>query len=344
MKTLAKSVAIVVAVLLIAFVAFYFWASNSTYNADDYASIHNYNDARGGPLPDTLRVATYNIGYLSGMANNRPVREPESFYLRNMASARDLLVEMDADVVGLQEIDFRSRRSYDHHQMDALAAAGYAYGAMAVNWDARYVPFPYGLPRVNFGRMLSGQAVLSRVPILRQERVVLEQPPNPFWYNAFYLDRLAQIVVLDSDPTLAVVNVHLEAFHRETRERHAEALIAIVDSLAADHAILLIGDFNAVPEQLADGDSVAEATMTRLEGHPVLDAVYASGAFGDRVPGTYPADEPVRKIDHILYDARYLEPVEAAVLDAEGPPADHRPVVAAFRRIDGPGIGGGPAQ
>src|SRR5690625_7652311 len=97
--------------------------------------------------------------------------------------------------------------------------------------------------------MYSGQAVLSRLPVLDHRRIVLEEPPNPFWYNAFYLDRLAQIVILDANPRIALINVHLEAFHRETRERHARALVALVDTLAETHATLLVGDVHAVPER-----------------------------------------------------------------------------------------------
>ncbi len=346
MRTFLKWLLVVVVVIALAFVVFYFWASRPVYDSDSYVQIRSYAAAPLPALPDTLIIATYNIGYLSGLVNNRPIRESEDFYAGNLASARDLLASIDADVVGFQEIDFASRRSYDFHQMDSLATSlGYAAGGMAVNWDVRYVPFPYGMPRVHFGRILSGQAVLSRFAVSHHERIVLQKPPNPFWYNAFYLDRLAQVVYLDTDPRLAVINVHLEAFHRGTREEQAGTLLTLVDSLAAEHAVLLVGDFNAVPSELYDSNSVSaaeaeqragEQTMEILTAHEILAAVYSSDVMSVGESATFPADEPRIKIDHILYDTRYFRPIEASVHDAPGPPADHRPVVAKFVMVDEP--------
>lgn len=325
-------------------VSFYLWASSRVHSPEHDTQVVEYSAVPLSELPDTFTVATYNIGYLSGMTNNRPVARPRELFGANLSAARDLLRAMDADVIGFQEIDFGSQRSFDVQQMDALSdAGGYANGAMAVNWDARYVPFPYGGPSVQFGRMYSGQAVLSRLPVLDHRRIVLEEPPNPFWYNAFYLDRLAQIVILDANPRIALINVHLEAFHHETRVRHARELVALVDSLAETHAIMLIGDFNAVPERFA-GHNIEELpdreqrendrTASIIEGIEILTPVYAAHDFGGR-HNTFPADEPQIKLDHIYFDNRFFELVDAEVVSAGGePPSDHHPVMARFRRAD----------
>lgn len=344
MRKVLRWIAAVLLLLVVSVVVFYVWASLPVHDDASYNQIRTYDAQPLRALPDTFSVATYNIGYLSGMANNRPIRESQAFYASNLESARELLHRMNADIIGFQEIDFGSRRSYDYHQMDSLAVSGgYAYGAMAANWDVRYVPFPYGVPRVNFGRIFSGQAVLSRLPISAHERIVLDMPPNPFWYNAFYLDRLAQVVYFDTDPRIAAINVHLEAFHRETREEQATELLAMVDSLASDYAILLFGDFNAIPSELYREDVVTgseaeqrrgERTMELLTSHDILDAAYTSDLLADETSLTFPADEPRIKIDHVLYDTRYFRLVDVIVLDAEGPPADHRPVLASFRKVD----------
>ena len=344
MRKALRWIAAVLFVLILAFVLFYLWASRPVYDETSYSRIRTYEAAARPVLLDTISVATYNIGYLSGMINNRPVRESEAYYAVNLAAARELVSRMYADVIGFQEIDFGSRRSYDMHQADSLAAGNYGYAATAVNWDVRYVPFPYGLPNVHFGRILSGQAILSRFPISSQDRIVLDKPPNPFWYNAFYLDRLAQIAYLDTEPKVAIVSVHLEAFHRATREDQAEELLGIVDSLASDYAVFLIGDFNASPASLFDENVVSrseaaqrrgERTMEVLASHEILEAVYDSEVLRAEEAMTFPADQPRIKIDHILYDRRFFRPIDASVFDAEGPPADHRPVLAVFVRIEG---------
>ena len=65
--------------------------------------------------------------------------------------------------------------------MDSIALyCGFLEGAYAVNWDKRYVPFPYWPPVVHFGEMLSGQGVLSKFPILMNKKIVLQKPEeNP---------------------------------------------------------------------------------------------------------------------------------------------------------------------
>jgi endonuclease/exonuclease/phosphatase family metal-dependent hydrolase len=96
------------------------------------------------------------------MTNNQPVVRSDSFLRENMAQALRLLREADADLIAFQEIDYDGRRSGYVHQLDTIATRlGYAAAAQAVNWDKRYLPFPYGRPAVNFGPMLSGQSLLS---------------------------------------------------------------------------------------------------------------------------------------------------------------------------------------
>ena len=340
MRTALIVIGSVLLILVLLLLTFYFWASGSVHGSEQHEHVQSYTAAPLSSLPDTFTVATYNIGYLSGMTNNHPVRRSSALYDANLASARELMRGIDADVIGFQEIDFGSARSFDVQQMDALSDVGdYAYGAMAVNWDTRYVPFPYGGPSVQFGRMFSGQAVLSRFPVIEHRRIVLEAPPNPFWYNAFYLDRLAQVLILNAEPQIALVNVHLEAFHRETRERHAEALVSLVDSLSTSYPILLIGDFNAVPERFADGivdrpdreQREGDRTTAIIEAIDILTPVYAVHDFGGS-HNTFPADDPSIKLDHIYFDNRYFELVDAEIVDRGGePPSDHHPVVARFR-------------
>ena len=57
------------------------------------------------------------------------------------------------------------------------------------------MPFPYGLPSVNFGKVVSGQSILSKYSLSDYSRIVLERvEDNPFYRDAFYLDRLVQVV------------------------------------------------------------------------------------------------------------------------------------------------------
>ena len=340
MKRVAKAFGTVLLVLLIAFVVFFFWASSGTRSGDELATTSTY-PADPAPPRDTLSVMTYNIGYLSGMTNNEPIERSRTLYTNNMDAAARLLRETNPDVIGFQEIDFGAARSFDVHQLDTLAMRlGYAASATAVNWDERYVPFPYHWnPAIHFGRVLSGQAVLSRYPILDHERIELARTSRPFWSDAFYLDRLAQVVEIDvGSDTLVVINVHLEAFEEATREEQAREVHAIVERYL-DRPLLLIGDFNSVlpaaREALSPEERTAFAgdeTLTLLlDGLPLRPALPDSAYAAPMAEiGTYPTDAPSRTIDHIFYTPDRIDALSASVPKTPGVPSDHRPVLMRF--------------
>ena len=294
----------------------------------------------------------YNIGYLSGMTNNRPVERTPALFEKNMDAVLTMLRETAPDIVGLQEIDFVAERSYNVHQLDTLGTrAGYHAGAQAVNWDVRYLPFPSNDPAFHFGRLRSGQAVLSRYPMGTHERIELARTSRPFWNDAFYLDRLAQVteIALGTD-TLVVVNVHLEAFEQATREAQARQVHDLVRSrlwedaptatdTAPDRALLLIGDFNSVPpvarELLPPEERDAflgDETFAHLLQDLPLQSAFPDSMYTHAAEATttFPADAPTRAIDHIYYTPHHIEAIAAEVLNPPGPPSDHRPVHMRF--------------
>lgn len=330
--------------LLLLLAGFFFWASSGRLPDDALAQLKRYDAARAPATRDTLTVVTYNIGYLSGMTNNEPVTRDPSLFRENMDAAAALIREANPDIVGFQEIDFGAARSMGVQQLDTLATRlGYARGAQAVNWDERYLPFPYSAdPAIHFGRVLSGQAVLSRYPIRRHRRVELARTSRPFWSDRFYLDRLAQVVVVDlGGQPLALVNVHLEAFEEATRETQAAEVRTLVRDLMDDGMpVLLIGDFNSViPAAMPTMPPrertafAGDQTMARLTDGLDLQYAFPDSAYRADAPATYPADNPTRMIDHILYPPDHVAPVGARVLCGapSSPPSDHCAVSLTFR-------------
>ena len=158
------------------------------------------------------------------MLNNLPVAIPESLQSANLQSVRAEIKKIDADILCFQEIDYESRRSFYVNQQDTIAKLGYNSWFQAVNWDKTYVPFPYFPISVNYGKIYSGQSVLSKFPIKDPERIVLEKvKDDPFYRTAFYLDRLAQVCKLEIEGRdLVLLNVHLEAFNSETRQNQCD--------------------------------------------------------------------------------------------------------------------------
>lgn len=354
MKRSLTITASVLGLLVVAAGLFLLWASSGRLNEDELVQTKRYSDAADAPPGDTVTVTTYNIGYLSGMTNNDPVVRPDSLFRANMDEATALLRRADPDVIGFQEIDFGAARSTSVHQLDTLAhRLGFSAAAQAVNWDERYVPFPYGRPAVHFGRILSGQAVLSRQSIRGHERFVLSRPDQFFIRDAFYLDRLAQVAVVDlRDRPLAVINVHLEAFDRETRERQAQTVNQLYRRVRdAELPAILMGDFNTLPpgawstlppdQHRAFAD---DSTMERLLENTTLRPSYAvTGDTSNRPSPTFPADAPDRKLDYIFYRPAALELLDhETACGAPSPPSDHCAVTATFRLLQSTQEGSAP--
>jgi endonuclease/exonuclease/phosphatase family metal-dependent hydrolase len=310
---------------------FYFWASSATYPPEKYTEVVSYGPSTATRDDDgVFTVVSYNIGYLSGLTNNLAVARDRQLYDTNLETARAALAGLNADFIGFQEIDLNSRRSFNVDQVAALAEKlGFAQGAIALNWDKRYVPFPYWPPTAHFGRIVSGQALLSRYPITANERVVLQKVASkPFFYNALYLDRLAQVTQVDvQGQPLILINVHLEAFDAPTRRQQTQVMLDLFNQYDAEYPVLMLGDFNSSP-QSSDG---TEPTINALLQADYLRAEFPSELFSSPAVLTFPSDQPEVKLDYVFYNPAKIEAVDARVVQEAAQASDHLPVMMRFR-------------
>lgn len=333
MNYLIKIFFTLITALLLAFLVFYFWASSSFYPESDYYRIKHFHNA-AYPEKDTFSVMTFNIGYLSGLNNNLPEKTSGDTVRAHLLKAVTVISELNPDFIGFQEIDYYSKRSAYLNQFDSIGErAGYYSGAMAVNWDKKYVPFPYWPPGVHFGKILSGQAVLSHYDIFRNDITVLPKPEsNPFYYNAFYLDRLIQSSytrLSDGRPFL-IINVHLEAFDPVARMHDSEILVQYLKNIPDGIPFLLIGDFNArLP--YSSGVTSREKTIHIILDSGLQSAIDKNIYLAD--PGkyyTFNSREPFEKIDYIFYNPARIGKIDAFVVREMGEISDHLPVYMKF--------------
>jgi endonuclease/exonuclease/phosphatase family metal-dependent hydrolase len=208
----------------------------------------------------------------------------------------DSVRALDADVVGLQEVDRDQPRSAG---ADLTAVAASAMGAV----DHRFVAALAGRPDTTWqaatgaeqpGTATYGIALLSRYPV-HGWRVVRLPPlriPVPLWHRSWRPDVVrdeARVAVIGTARTplgdICVANTHVSFLPAW----NAVQLRRLMRVLAASSGpTVLMGDLNMRP-----------AAAQRLTGlRPLASAP------------TYPADGPTRQIDHIL--ARGL------ALDASG--------------------------
>jgi endonuclease/exonuclease/phosphatase family metal-dependent hydrolase len=326
-----KKILLVILLLVLSFVAFYFWGSSNNWNAKKYNQFQQFTD-KPALVSDTLSVMTYNVGWLSGMTNNLPVDRDEALYVQNLRDARSLLNEYHPDIIGFQEIDVFAKRSFYYNQPDSLGInLEYLNGSLAVNWDKKYVPFPYWPFQYHFGKLISAQYVMSNLEILENDYVVLPKPVNaPFYYNAFYLDRLIQKTwVKTSKGELLVMNVHLEAFDQETRIMHVDAVIEEYLKYADELPVLLIGDFNS--RAMGSEGPLNESARKMFEvsgvGVAIADSMFAIDPIRNY---TFSSGDPVEKIDYIFYNTKYIKKLDAKVVQEAGEASDHFPVWMQF--------------
>ncbi|MGW9129664.1 endonuclease/exonuclease/phosphatase family protein [Streptomyces sp. NPDC055681] len=238
-----------------------------------------------------LRVATYNIHAGAGMDN--------VFDLDRQAAE---LRALDADVIGLQEVDVHwDTRSQWRDVAGELAERLH----MRVSFAPIYSldPTTPGAPRREFG-----VAVLSRYRIVSAENHEITrlstQVPNPVPTPA---PGFGEVVV-----RVKGMPVHVYVTHLDYRGDPSVRIAQVADTrrvMAQDEGRkVLLGDFNAEP------------------GAPELAPLWEELADAEPGAPTYPALNPVKRIDFVAVSKDGVQVRDAAV--AETLASDHRPVVA----------------
>ena len=312
-----------VALLAISVVLFYFWGSRTTLKKELYAELIENSYESTTNSDSIFSIVTYNIGYLSGMTNNTTKARPKELFDANLSKAKKLFTELNPDIIAFQEIDYNAKRSYEINQEEELSKLGYNYVARTVNWDKKYVPFPYFPPSSHFGKVVSGQSILSKYPIKNQERIVLDRVENtPFFKNAFYLDRLLQVIKLDvNGKELVVMNVHLEAFDKETRVKQLQYVVKKFIEFSESFPTILLGDFNSDPN--FENPAIAQVLSLKNTGC----AAFTKENFAN----TFDAENPYKRLDYIFYTKNFIDYVDGDVLEEFGQASDHLPVLMKFK-------------
>ena len=323
MKNIIKPVVRLLVLVIIAFVIFFFWASSPTIDEKEYAELIENENPVAVINDSVYSIVTYNVGYLSGMTNNLPVAKPRKLFEDNQKKVEAELKKVNPDIVAFQEIDYKASRSYEVDQEKEFMKLGFNYAARGVNWDERYVPFPYWPPSMHFGKVISGQSIISKYKLKDYERIVLERvPDNPFYRDALYLERLAQVVkVVLEGKEVVIINIHLEAFDKPTRVRQFEYVLELFKQYKDNYPTILLGDFNSK----ARDKEAAVQKIFKMNG-------VGNAAFNTLNPSnTFDTKNPFERIDYIFYTENTIEYVNGKVLNDFEQASDHLPVEMQFK-------------
>lgn len=315
--------------LVTAAITFYFWAKSSVLSEVNYNQDIAYQVESPRKNDSIISVMTYNVGYLSGMTNNLAVRPSQDFYHQNETAILAKLKSTTPDLVGFQEIDYNSKRSYHTDQHTLIGQELYPYTVKSVNWDKRYVPFPYYPLKVHFGKVLSGQSMMSKYPLENSKRIVLEEVASqPFYYKALYLNRLLQVATVKHPlGAITFMNVHAEAFDQATRKAHIDFVYERFWEAAQKGPVILVGDFNSDPNY--ENSAILKFLADERIGHA------ASGTVsGTILPRTYPSNNPKERLDYIFFTLSDFELVDSKVVSTYETISDHLPCIAKLRIIN----------
>lgn len=333
-----KIIFFILPMLILTFTFFLFWAvgpavAPKNFPSEGVVEIPLKETPHASLSNNDLTVVTYNIGYASGAKNNQGSILEKAELERNLQSIVEALSPFNPDIVLLQEVDLKAKRSFNMDQMEVLARGlSLPFAAYAITWNHRYVAWPYWPPAKHFGSILSGQVILSRYPIKKQETLHFEKPQeNPFWYNWFYINRLVQKAEVDwHGKTVTVYNAHLEAFSSETRGQQIEKLSQwIQENETNTRSSIVGGDFNAVWD--GEGEDPQQDKTDKLNILQFLKTTQLKLAGADEKQLSFPSWAPQKGIDFIFYDKNFrlmktgvLAPLKAS---------DHLPIWGRFSLI-----------
>lgn len=320
-------------------IALFIWWAVGT-NLPPHAVLPIENVTQGQPVlaPEQLTISSYNMGHGQGIKDNPWDHRDRGVTERQLTLVAEALKRTDADIVLLQEVDLDSQRTFHINQIEFIKSrTNYSYHACALVWSKNYVPFPYWPVEHHIGYVRAANCVLSKFPLSNHERIVFDKPEeNPFWYNWGYLDYAMERVNVDvGTKTLAVINVHLDAFNKTSREKQ----IRLVDNYIRkiDLPVILGGDFNVIPPHAkkqndfsdADDDYRSEQTLQWFFTHAKNLKVPAT-PFDDEPFKfcTFPSEKPDRQLDHIFLIGPSLSFVEFRVDTLAKTASDHLPIVA----------------
>ncbi len=229
-----------------------------------------------------IRVASYNIKHGLGNDNRLDIDRTAA-----------LLDNLNVDLIGLQEVDEKVRRSRNVDQAKLISKQ--------LGMQAAFGSFmPYG--GGNYGL-----AILSRHPIVDQEAIRLPEGNEP-------RVALACEIEMPTGDHIVAVNVHFD-WVKDDKFRFAQAKIVAKYLQGLDKPYILLGDFNDVRDS---------RTLKLLS----TGAIEAEKPSSDR--HTFSATKPEKEIDFIFaFPADRWNVNFCKVMDGKKT-SDHRPVVAAF--------------
>ena len=310
--------------------------------------IESVDEKTSPPIPKNLKVASYNIHFGIGLKWDRQEGLNKEDFEKRLNKIAEILKEINADIVLLQEVDFDSARSKNIDQAEYLAEkADYKYIAKAPYLRERFHPNLQGM----HGPINFGICILSRFPLENHEVRIFPHPDEmPFYLKWLYNPHGAQKVIAKvGSEKITLMNVHLEPWSQKTRERESSSIAGWINSIQG--SLVLGGDFNAIPPEtpnkkgfyLDDAPWFIDRTRWDIQNDETIQIIRAVKGISDAIPpktflqnqiasATYPADNPIEMIDYI-FARENAKVLHGYVFHKAKTASDHLPIAAYIKYL-----------
>ncbi len=233
----------------------YAWVTD--YQPEATESVALYASAEPRPIPDTLTLLSWNIGYAGLGAESdffydggSTVRMPRPVVDKNLRGILSKLGSLhdSIDFFLLQEVDRDAKRSYAQDQfarvMEQFPGFSAAY---ASNYRVQFVPVPFGEP---MGKVEAGVAAYARfLPTASIRHAFQSKFDWPTYL--FFLDRCFLVQRFDAGQgkELLVINTHNSAYDDGSLKAvEMEQLKTVLqEEFAKGNFVIVGGDWNQFP-------------------------------------------------------------------------------------------------
>ena len=281
---------------------------------------------------------TWNIGYCGEGAetdffydSGKGVIAPETWVKKYTAGVYQTIKENgDADFIFIQEADRKGKRSWNTDEVAGISSQlpdhNYAF---AVNYDVKYLPFPWTEP---LGRIYGGLLTLGKYKPTECTRISL--PNITDWpRRIFYLERclMLQRFKLSNGKDLVVINTHFEAYD-DGGVKKAEMAVTkklMEAEYARGNYVVLGGDWNIAPPDF---------NIHKWEKVKLLDRLYTLNNDPDYIPGwkyVYDDNTPSnRKNDHPFDETTYTTVIDYFFISPNIEVEEIKGINAGFKNSD----------
>jgi len=343
-KKVFLSFAIIIVILFISIIGFLWWNHYPPLPLFSEGIIKQVAPVKGSAKSlDQLCVVTYNIHFGIGYDWKRKDALHKQGFIQRLDRIAKILVEADADIVCLQEVDFDSQRTQRIDQAEHIAKkAGFAFVAKATHLRERFHPSIQGL----HGPIDHGICVLSKFPITQNQVTIFPHPKEvPFYLRWIFTPHgMQEVKIKHPKGYIHVFNAHLEPWSQRTREAEIEKMVALTKQV--NTPIIIAGDFNTIPPEtpkkmgfhMNDAPWFIDPTKWDIENESTIKTLRALPTISEAIPPkqfladekascTFPALDPIEKLDYI-FALNGLKITKGFVFHAAKTASDHLPLVA----------------